>query len=82
LIKDITPARLSSGGVFENQTTRSHAERERSHKQGKEHAGCADLGGTLSCGDLGSREGGRHPTLRIDSCIGSGIARQPSLAII
>jgi hypothetical protein len=48
LIKDISPAWPSSGGVFENQTPRSHAERERTHKQGKEHAGCADLRGMLS----------------------------------
>jgi hypothetical protein len=83
LIKDITPARPASGGVFENQTTRSHAERERTHKQGQEHdAVCADLRRTLSCRDLGSREGGRHPTLRIDSRIGSGTACQLSLAII
>jgi hypothetical protein len=82
LIKDITTARPSSDEVFENQTTRNHAERERTHKQGKEHAVCAGLRRTLSCRDLGSREDGRHPTLRIDSCIGTGTARQPSLAII
>jgi hypothetical protein len=82
LIKDIAPARPSTGGVFEDQTTRSHAERQRTHKQGKEHAVCADLRRMLSCRDLGSREDGRHPTLRIDSCVGTGTARQPSLAII
>jgi len=80
LIKDITPARPASGGVFENQTTCSHAEREQTHKQSKEHAVCADLRRTLSCHDLGSREDGR-PTLRIDSRIGSRTARQPSLEI-
>jgi len=68
--------------VFENQTTRSHAERQRTHKQDKQHAVCTDLRRTLSCRDLGSREDGRHPALRIDSCIRSGTARQPSLAII
>jgi hypothetical protein len=78
LIKDITSARPPSGGVFENQTTCSHGECERTHKQ--EHAVCANLRQSLNCRDLVSREDGG--ILRIDFCIGRGTARQPSLAII
>jgi hypothetical protein len=80
LIKDLTPAQPPSGGVFENQTADSHDEHERTHKQGKEHAVCASLRRSLGCRDLISREDRRHPILRIDSCIDSGTARQPSFA--
>jgi hypothetical protein len=81
LIKDITSAQPPSGGVFEDQTTRSHGERERTHKHGKGHAVCTTLRRSLSCRDLVSREHGRHPTLRIDSRIGSGTVRQLSFVI-
>jgi hypothetical protein len=82
LIKGVTSASPAGGGVFEDQTPQSHGERERTHKQGKEHAACANLRRSLACRDSVSRVDGRHPILRIDFCIGSGIARQLSLAVI
>jgi hypothetical protein len=81
LINDITSAQPPSGEVFENQTTGKHGEHERTYKQGKKYAVCANLRRSLGCRDLVSREDGRHPILRIDSYIVSGTARQPSFAI-